>query len=498
LAEFCRFRVDLAALTDSIDGRGSRMSTMQHSLPSRVAPGPLELPLVGNPGTFRAARNLVLYCEEQRREYGDAARINLMGHKMTLLSHPDQIARVLNTERHLYTKGTAFDTLRRLLGDSLLTLDGSEWRGRRDLAQPAFHRQALEKLSAIMVESGALFFDRVLSGLHGQPSEFNAHRMMTHLTLDVVVSALFGRETINTSADVSFEDLGRALELVSDTFGGPPVPAWLPTPGNLKFKRVMSSLDRSVYKVIDAGKRRPNKDGTLLSMLLDARDEHGQALSSKALRDEVLTLFVAGHDTTALTLTWLLCMLDGRTDVQRRLEEEVDVVLGGREPTFADVPKLTYLRQVIDETMRLRPPAPMVARNALDDCEIGGFLLRKGEVAMPFIWGVHRHRDFWPDPERFDPERFAPGLAKARHNWSFLPFSGGPRICIGNTFSIVESVILLAQLFNRFDLKVLSGADVQPVAVGTVRPSAPIRIVLAPRTRKLATSSTSSSTQLMQ
>jgi cytochrome P450 len=221
----------------------------------------------------------------------------------------------------------------------------------------------------------------------------------------------------------------------------------------------------------------------LLSMLLAARDERGAPLSDEAIRDEVITLFIAGHETTALTLTWLFALLDGNPEVLARMQREVDEVLEGRDPAFEDVPKLSYVRKVIDETLRLRPPAAFVARNVLADDELGGYPVRAGETVLLFFAAAQRHREFWPDPERFDPERFAPALDKQRNSWSYLPFSGGPRVCIGNMFSIVESVILVAQILNRFDVAVRSCAGVRPVTMGTMRPSRPVPVTLTPRGR---------------
>ncbi len=229
-------------------------------------------------------------------------------------------------------------------------------------------------------------------------------------------------------------------------------------------------------------RRRTEDDGSLLSTLLSAVDaDTGKPLADRDVRDEVMTLFFAGHETTALTLTWIFTFLDGRPAVLERMRAEVDEVLGGREPTFEDVPKLTYLRQVIEESLRLRPPAPITARNVVQDDEIDGYRVSAGDIVFTFFWATHRHPDFWPDPEAFDPERFSPERSKDRHSWSFIPFSGGPRSCIGNSFALIESSILVAQILTRFDLQVLSCADVKPVAIATMRPSRPVRIVLQRR-----------------
>jgi cytochrome P450 len=443
----------------------------------RFAPGPRSWPLIGNVG---ALRGLLPFMMEQWDEHGDVFRIQLAGMSAVAVVHPDLMSQVLLTKRQNFVKGSVLDSVRSILGDGLVTLEGEAWKERRTLAQPAFHRQSLEKLTTVMAESGARYFERLAARLGPGGGELDMHPEFVRLTLDVVVSALFGEGTIDTE-EISYEALGHALELVSDSTNGFRLPAFIPTPHNVKLKRTLRELNRNVYTIIETARKIEGGNGSLLSMLLDARDESGSALPSKAVRDEVITLFMAGHETTALTLTWLLALLDGRPDVLTEMREEVESVLGGRDPTFDDVPKLVYLRQVVDETLRLRPAAPMVGRNVVEDDRLGGYDVARGDVVLPFIWGVHRHRDFWTNPEQFDPERFAGGSSKLRHKWSYLPFSGGPRVCIGNAFSLVETVVLVAQMLNRFDIEVQSCADVKPVAIATVRPDRPVRVKFKPR-----------------
>lgn len=442
-----------------------------------LPPGPRAWPLIGNVGVLRG---LIPFMEQQWAEHGDVFRMRMGTMRAVAVVHPDLLQQVLLTKRQNYVKGPVLDSLRQVLGDGLITLEGDAWKSRRTLAQPAFHRRALEKLTSIMVRSGARYFDGLSARLSDQHEEIDAHREMVKLTLDVVISALFGEGTIDGSS-ISYETLGSALELVSEGTNGFRLPDWLPTPHNLKFRRTMRELDGSVHQVIDNARKLTDGNGSLLSMLLDARDEDGKELSREALRNEVMTLFLAGHETTALTLTWLFTMLDGRSDVLGRMRSEVDTVLQGRDPTFDDFAKLTYVRQVIDETLRLRPPAPMVARNAVADDELGGYEVQKGEVVLPFFWGAHRHPDFWSKPALFDPDRFSAANSKGRNSWSYLPFSAGPRVCIGNMFSLIETVTLVAQLLTRFDVHVLSCADIKPVAIGTVRPSRPVRVRLSRR-----------------
>jgi cytochrome P450 len=447
-----------------------------------TAPGPRLVPLLGDVSGFHAAKNLAAYFERNWRAHGDTFRTKMMGQSLLIVTHPDGHKRVLSSNRANYVKGAAYAGVRRVLGDSLLTLEGDAWKARRSLAQPAFHRRALENLTALMASSGAAFFDGLRARAQGEPLAVEAHREMVRLTLDVVVRALFG-QAIEESTTVSYEAMGAALELMSEGTNGIVLPAWVPTPFNIKFGRTMRELDTVVHELIAGGRCRPTDDGSLLSMLLDAKDETGAGLSDKAVRDDVITLFIAGHETTALTMTWMFTFLHGRPDVLARMREEVESVLGGRDPSFDDVAKLTYVRQVIDETLRLRPPAPIVPRNAVGDDELCGYRVHAGEMLILFFYGTHRHPDFWTNPEQFDPDRFSAAQSEGRNSWSYIPFSAGPRTCIGNMFSLVETVVLVAQLLNRFDVEVLPCADVIPVAIGTMRPSRPVRVVLRPRPR---------------
>jgi cytochrome P450 len=449
---------------------------------SQPPPGPRGWPLVGHlPQVTR--EGLLPFMARTWRTWGDVFALDV-GFHAVVVAHPEGIKRILAGNAKNYIKGVTYDGVRKVIGNGVLALEGDAWKKRRALLQPAFHRAALGKLTEAMVDSGARHFDALLAANRGAAFTLDAHRDMVKLTLDVVVAALFGRELVG-AADLSYEALGAALELVGEQGNGVVLPSWVPTPSNRKFHRTMKEVDAAVFKVIEAGRKRDGTDGTLLSMLMGSRDaDTGEPLSDRDLRDEVFTMFVAGHETTALTLTWMFTLLDGRDDVLSAMREEVDRVLGDRDPTFEDVPKLVYLRQVVDETLRLRGPVAMNARNAVDDDEVLGFRIKKGDVVMPFFYGAHRHPDFWEDPERFDPARFAPEHAQKRHLWSYVPFSNGQRRCIGDTFSLVETVVLLAQLLRRFELTIAPGQDqVKPVAIVTVRPDRPVHITLKARVR---------------
>lgn len=456
--------------------RGAADRARSHKEPAQEAPQPRGWPLVGNLPEVRK-KGIVRFLEESWREHGDVFRVS-MGMDTLVVAHPDGLERVLASHRQNYIKGSTYDGVRRVIGDGVLALEGDAWKKRRRLMQPSFHRAALADMAGVMVETGQAFFDDLKERVPRQ-GILEVHREMVKLTLDVVVAALFGRD-LGDEAQVSYEALGDALVLVSEKANGIPLPEWVPTPSNRRMKRTMGELEGAVYRVIAAGRRRGHDDGTLLSMLLGARDaDTGEPLTDKEVRDEVFTLFVAGHETTALTLTWMFTLLEGREDVVEKLRAEVDEVLGDRDPTFEDVPRLTYVRQVVDETLRLRGPVAMNARTAVEDDNLLGVRVRAGDIVMPFFWGAHRHPEFWEDPERFDPERFTEERSRGRDPWCYLPFSAGQRICIGNTFSLVESVLLLAMMVRRFEWAMVPGQRIEPNVVATVRPSAPVWLRVA-------------------
>lgn len=459
--------------------QGVQSSQGSQAMTAHAMPGPRAWPLLGDPSAMGATRDLVGYYEGYWHRYGDTFRVPmLMGMGMVVVAHPEGIKHVLCSNRQNYVKGSVYAGMRRITGQSVLTLEDDAWKARRDLLQPAFHRQSIARLSAEMAASGARFFDALGTRAQGGAVEIDAHREMVKLTLDVVTRALFGQAMEGSPVD--YDMLTEALEFVSEGANQLVLPAWVPTPRNRRLRRTLAALDETMYGFIAAA-RGQGETASLLSMLVAARDEQGAPLSDREIRNEMITLFIAGHETTALTLTWLFTQLDGRQDILQRMREEVDQVLRGREPTFEDIPQLRYLRQVVDETLRLRPPTPLLGRNTVADDTIMGFPVQAGDIVIPFVWGCHRHPDFWVDPLRFDPDRFDGNREQRQHSWSYIPFSAGPRSCIGNMFSLVETVILLAQLVQRFELDIAPCADIKPIALATARPSRPLRMSLRPR-----------------
>lgn len=413
-----------------------------------------------------------------RAEHGDVARYRIGFSDIHLVSHPDGVKRVLQDHAANYTKRhSSYAMLRRVVGNGLITSEGSFWLRQRRLAQPAFHREKIAAMAAQISRAAQETGDR-WSALTGPASMLHE---MSKLTLRVVGDALFG-----TSLPAEAAQLGEAWDVLNTqmserTARARMIPPILPTAYDRAFRRAHATMFRVVDSVIAARRRSGADSAELLSMLMAATDvEGGGGMTDAQLRDEVVTMVVAGHETTAVTLAWTWALLDQHPAVRARLTDELRAVLGGRLPGADDVPKLTYTRAVIDEAMRVRPPVYILFRRVVDDDVVCGKRVRKGSVVVISPMVVHRHPAFWPAPDAFDPGRWlAPDPQRPR--FAFLPFGGGPRQCIGNTFATMEAVLILATLAQRFAPRV-AGPPPVPEFLLTLRPKdgLPMTLVTAP------------------
>ena len=362
------------------------------------------------------------------------------------------------------------------VGEGLLTSEGDFWKRQRRLSQPAFHFKRIEGYAQTMVEHT----QRLLDGWRDGETRTLDLDMMK-LTLGIVAKTLF-------NADVS-GDAERVGALLTDVLEAATLrmnaivsaPDWFPTPRRLRQRRSVRELDAIIHRVISERQQSGDDRGDLLSMLLLARDEDGARMSDRQLRDEVMTLFLAGHETTAVALSWAWYLLAIHPAAQRRLQEEVDRVLGDRPPTIHDLPLLPYTEMVVKETMRLYPPAPGVAREPLADTTIAGIPIPRGMMVVGNIYAMHRSARYYDEPDAFRPERFSPEGEAAIPRYAYLPFGGGPRVCIGNTFAMVEARLILATMAQRFQLALAPGQDIQPEQLITLRPGAPISMQVTQR-----------------
>ena len=412
------------------------------------------------------------------REYGDVVQLRFMGQAFYLLSHPDLIEYVLVENNRNFTKTRILRRNRRLLGEGLLTSQGEFWRRQRRLAQPAFHRKRIAAYGEVM----SAFAERSLeSWRDGQT--IDVHEEMMRLTLEIVAKCLFG-------ADVGAEakDVGRAMKVALEDFSSQRrlirIPKTIPTPHNLRFERAAHRLDAIVHTIIEERRKSEEDRGDLLSMLVLAEDGSGKRMTDKQLRDEVMTLFLAGHETTANTLAWTFWLLSLNVAAEAKLAEELERVLGGRTPSLADLPRLPYVERVIKESMRLYPPAWVMGREAVGECEVGGYRMPAGSSALMSQWVVHRDPRYHHNPQRFDPDRWATGYEKELPRFAYFPFGGGPRQCIGAGFAMTEARLVLAAVAQRFRTELVPGQRVEPYASITLRPKEGIRMTLAERSRR--------------
>ena len=436
-------------------------------------PPPIPQPWWKN--TFQLANSLMDYMVEHSGKNGEISTIKLGFINLYLTAHPDWARHILQTNHRNYTKNEGYEPLKLLVGNGLVTSEGSFWKRQRRLAQPAFHRRRLQELFDIMVEVTQEFID-YLETKRGKTIQLQ--RKMMDITLDVVARTLFSSTLTKADLDEVHRTLGDLLEYVAQLGTLPFLkPIYQLTGKHRKFAKGVERLDNIVYRIIEERRNDPREYSDLLQMLMDAQDEEtGERMTDQQLRDEIMTLFLAGHETSATALTWTWYLLDRHPDIREKLLSESNEVLGDRMPEFADLPKLDYTRQVIEESMRLYPPIWVVGRQNIADDKLNGYFLpEKSNVAL-CIYSLHRDPDIWEKPNKFIPERFESDKVKARHKAAYIPFVIGPRMCIGNRFALMEMQLIVATLVTRFRFKVKKPKKVQMEGKATLRPKGGIKV----------------------
>jgi len=399
-----------------------------------------------------------------QRDYGDIVTMRYYNFRVFFISHPDYIEQVLVTDNRKFIKGRILRKNKQLFGNGLLTSEGDFWLRQRRLAQPAFHRGRVASYADTMVRYASRIASEWRNG-----DERDIHAEMMRLTLSIVAKTLF-----DADVDREAKRVGHALEAImqlnSDFRKLILTPTWLPTPRKIRATIATAKLNRIVYRFIEERRASGVDNGDLLSMLLAARDDDGSRMTDRQLRDESITIFLAGHETTANALSWTWMLLAQNPNVESKLHEELDRVLGGREPTVEDLPNLRYTGQVITESMRLYPPAWGMARVAIDNTEIAGYPIPKGCGVSLAQWVVHRDPRWFDAPLEFRPERWEGDLLKRLPRFAYFPFGGGPRQCIGNNFAVMEASLLLATLAQQFRISLTPGREIIPAASITLRP----------------------------
>lgn len=395
---------------------------------------------------FKLLKNPIKQLPELVAQYPDAFRFPLRTMPSMLVQRPEYAKHVLQTNRDNFVKGAKYGVLKPFLGNGLLLSEGDFWKKQRRLAQPAFHRKRLELVVAIARLSTQQMLDR----WKDRPT-IDLTNEMGVLTIEIVSKALFG-----TDVPSNVENIRKSVEKLNKTaskLARLPMANmdWLMhvpyTPG---VNAAMKTLDNAIFGIIEARRRSDAKHDDLLAMLMEAVDEGtGESMTDQQLRDELMTLFIAGHETTVLSISWTVYLLTQHPEVVSKIREEATNVIGRENPTFSDLPKLTYLTQVINEGMRLYPPVYIVGRKALRDDEIGEYYIPAGHNVGVNIYGMHRHPEYWDRPDDFIPDRFEDFDLKGDNRFLFLPFGGGPRICIGNNFAMMEMQIIISMLVQN-------------------------------------------------
>lgn len=448
-------------------------------------PGPGDRPPLGELAALRDGPHAFLLKIAQT--YGPILRYPVgppIGPRLAfyLVCDPDGVKHVLQDNHKNYSKDTfQYNLLSTITGKGLLTSDGEFWLRQRRLTQPAFHKTRLHDFALRMAEITQAMLRRWEPyAARGEPLDIAAEMM--HVALQVVGATLLSIE-IGDQADT----LAQATLIVLDhivhrarTFGL--IPEWLPIRDNRRYRAAMRVLDNAVYSTIRARPLAGNAANDLLAMLMAARDpETGAGMTEKQLRDEVITTLIAGHETVASALAWTWYLLAQNPTAEERLHDELARVLDGRPPTADDLPQLPYTRAVFEEALRLYPPAWIITRKALSDDEICGYPIPAGSLVVTSPYVTHRLPQYWDDPEAFRPERFLPAAATERHRFAFYPFGGGPRLCIGNQFAMIEAGIIIAGVAQRFALRLAANAHVEIEPGVTLRPRHGLLMTLQPR-----------------
>lgn len=438
--------------------------------------GPRGGRVLGNMREFN--RDSLGFIERCAREFGDVVPTRFLYVPALFLFHPDQIEYVLATGNKNFIKAASLRSpfFHSLVGRGLVTSEGDFWRRQRRLAQPAFHHQRISSYARAMVEYAERMLEHWSDG-----RTLDAHDEMMVLTQTVVAQTLF-------SADVSGEsrEIGEALSNIVQPFAAQATLKWildnrLPTPAHLRFNRDVRRIDRFVYRLIEERRAAKEDTGDLLSMLLAAQDEDGSGMTDKQLRDELMTIFLAGHETTALALTWAFYLLALNPEAEAKLAQELEEVLEGRAPTVEDLPRLRYADWVVKETMRLYPPAWAVGRECVRECEVGGYQVKKGMQVFVFQWVAQRDSRWFTDPLDFRPERWGEEAIARLPKYAYFPFGGGPRLCIGNYFATMEAVLILSTIARRFRLRLAPGHKVEVLPALSLRPKHGLLVKLEAR-----------------
>lgn len=402
--------------------------------------------------------------------HGDVVAIQFPGRTITLVAHPDGVQHILRDNHQNYVKSPAYQRLALVLGQGLVTAEGEHWRRQRQLIQPVFTPRHVNTFAETMCTHIRAFLNRWRHLDNGQVLDISQEMM--RLTLDVIADTMFGAD-VSDAVPVVRAALDEVMQFARARMALAFYPErWIPTPAGRRFTRAVAALDEIVYRFIEERRREGTDREDLLGLLMRATyEDDGTFMDDKMLRDEVMTIFLAGHETTATALTWIWMLLSQHPDVRRRLYAELDHALDGRLPTLDDVPRLRYTEAVVKEAMRLYPPAWIVGREARHDDVVMGYHIPAGMFVVTSQYVTHRHPAFWDNPEGFDPDRWLDEARQPKHRFAYFPFGGGPRICIGKHFAMLEIMLVLASLAQFYELDLMPGRPIELHPSVTLRPA---------------------------
>ena len=463
----------LGGLYNRTDVTGGRSGS------SEYPPGPRGYPLIGVLPQLRSDPIRVFLDAADR--YGELVHLKAGPYHGFLLSEPGDIKHVLLDNARNYHKSPLYERLRDGIGNGLLTSEDGFWLRQRRLVQPAFHHQRVMAMADVMVsctEEMLGRWDQIAAA--GETIEVVAEMMA--LTQAIIVRTMFSTD-LGATAEIVNRTWPIINRRIGETFWSTKLETTLPLPANRRFWAALGELEAVVYRIIEDRRRNHRDEHDLLSMLLSARDEEtGGGMTDRQLRDEVMTILLAGHETTSLALSWTYYLLSQHPGTEQQIADEVARVIGRERPAFAHIERLTSIKRTLEESLRLYPPAWGFSRLALGDDEVGGYRVPKGSIVFLIPFVIHRRPTLWADPERFDPDRFAPERESARHRFAYLPFGGGPRGCVGNQFAMLEAQLIVAAIAQRYRVELVPGQTVEPEPLITLRPKGGIRATLQRRT----------------
>ena len=439
-------------------------------------PGPKRKPVIGYLREFRS--DPPAFLSDLARQHGDVVHFKLGPQDMYLLNHPDYIRDVLVTHNRNFVKSRGLEMAKKFLGESLLTSEGEFHRRQRRLAQPSFHRQRINAYAEAMIDHALRTRDRWQDG-----ETRDIWQEMMRLTLAIVGKTLFDADVEAEATEIrkALTDLMQLFERITNPFSF--LLDKLPLPGNLRWIKAKTRLDATIYRIINERRASGTDQGDLLSMLLLAQDEEGDggSMTDQQVRNEAMTLFIAGHETTANALTWTWYLLSQHPEIESRLHREVDEVLSDRMPSATDFTSLQYTEMVLAESMRMYPPAWTIGRRVLNDYEVGQYVIPSGSIILMSPWVMQHDARYYPEPYTFDPERWRGEAREARPKFSYFPFGGGPRVCIGEQFAWMEGVLLIATIAQKWKMRLAPGQLVEPKAMVTLRPKHGMQMVIEAR-----------------